>query len=312
MGKKEMGNSVNESSLVSIVIPTMNRKNDLLECLSSIQQLDYSKDRMEILIWDNASNDGTSEAVKLKFKQMAKEGWKNLQIIESPTNIGPYLPYNEVLPRLDSASQYILGIDDDVVLEKESLQKMIEVVRLQQDAGIVGGRIVYYDFPEKTIPSAGWINWWLGKFIDLNTGELTECDYIIGCCWLINKNIFSEVGGFDRDYFTMHWEMDFCSRVQRRGFKIYYQPEAKIKHKIPLKRKRTGIYYLYRNKLLLIKKNATFLQKLTSFALYCFFWLPKIILNSLIANRGVNVKEIKEIIKGIYHGVIGKVGKQEG
>lgn len=303
---------MNEDHLfVSIFVPTMNRKNDLLECLCSLQQLDYPKDRLEIIVWDNNSTDGTQEATKIKFEEMAEEGWFKLQLIENPTNIGPCFPYNEVLSRLYNGSEYILGIDDDVFLEKESLQKMIEVVRLQKNVGVVGGRIVYYDFPDKTVPTAGFINWWLGIYRSLTSIMLQECDYVIGCGWLINKKIFGEVAGVDKDYFTMHWEMDFCARVKREGYKIVYQPGAIIRHKISLKSKRSGLYYLFRNKLLLIKKNATPLQKLTSLTLYSFFWLPKIVLDSLVVNKGINAKEIKIILKAVYHGVIGKVGKQE-
>ena len=296
---------------ISIIIPTMNRKDDLLECLASLQEMDYPKNKVELIIWDNGSIDGTLEMAKLEVKKMIPKGWSKIEIIRSHENLGPYIPYNETASKSRNESQYILGLDDDTVLDKDCLKKLVDATRLDPCAGVVGGRVVYYDFPERTISSAGLINWWLGRFIDLHTDRSTECDYVIGCCWLIDKNIFNEVGGFDKDYFTMQWEMDFCRRVQKRGFKIYYQPEAIIKHKVPLEGKRVGLYYQYRNKLLLIKKNASPLQKLTSMSLYLFFWLPKIILNSLIANRGINAEELRIIIKAVYHGIIGKVGKLE-
>jgi GT2 family glycosyltransferase len=213
---------------------------------------------------------------------------------------------------MDGKSQYVLGLDDDVVVSKNCLESMLEVFKLKIFAAIVGAKIIYYDDSSKVAQSAGFINWWLGKFKSQRSYErLIECDYVIGCGWLINREVLNEVSGFDEDYFLMHWEMDFCSRVKKHGYKIFYQPEAIIRHKIPSKTKRDGLYYLYRNKLLLIKKNATFLQKLTSLTLYAFFWLPKIILDSLVVNRRINIKEIKQILKAVYDGIIGKVGKQE-
>lgn len=294
---------------LTIFIPTRNRKNDLLECLTSLQNLDYPKERLEIIIWDNNSNDGTEEAVKTKFSKMEKEGWLKLQIIKSPDNIGPYLPYNEVLLKRENSTEYILGIDDDVVLEEKSLQKMVEVFRLQPSVGIVGGCIINYEFPEKTVYSAGFINWWFGKYRSINSIILKECDYVIGCGWLIDRKIFHELGGFDKDYFTMHWEMDFCTRVKKKGFKIIYQPEAIIKHKIKSQRKRNGLYYLYRNKLLLIKKNASILQKITSFSLYTILWLPKILFDSIIINKGIDINEFKVIFKAFFDGITGRFGK---
>lgn len=304
--------SINDKyPLVSIVIPTMNRKVDVVECLDSIQNLDYPKNKIELLIWDNGSIDGTPEAVKSKDKEMIHKGFSKVEIVRSQENLGPYVPYNQVQSKLSRKSQYILGLDDDVVLDKACLAKLVEVTRVAHSVGVVGGSIRYFDFPDKTILSGGRINWWLGRFVDLKTDKLTKCDYVIGCCWLIDRSIFNTVGGFDEDYFTMQWEMDFCSRVQKIGFNIYYQPEAIIKHKVPLGGKRSGLYYQFRNKLLLIKKNATFLQKLTSLTLYAFFWLPKIILQSLVTNKGVNSKEVRIILKAVFHGIIGKTGRQE-
>jgi GT2 family glycosyltransferase len=301
----------NAYPLITIFIPTQNRKSDLLECLHSLQKLDYPKERLEIIVWDNCSHDGTAEAIETKFQEMEKEGWLNLQIIKSQENIGPYVPYNEALLKEEGSTEYILGIDDDVVLEEQSLKKMIGVVNLQDNVGIVGGCIVYYDFPDKTVTSAGFINGWLGKYRSLTASELRECDYVIGCGWLINRKLFQEIGGFDPDYFTMHWEMDFCVRAKKKGYKVFYQPQAKIRHKISQQKKRDGLYYLYRNKLLFIIKNAPFFQKITSLLLYSLFWPPKILIDSIIKNKGINIKEIKIILKAVSDGITGKAGKQD-
>ena len=307
-----MASQIIDLPFVSVIIPTMNRKSDLLECLASLQKIDYPKNRVELLVWDNNSSDGTAEAVKSKFQEMDHEGWSNLQLIESDINLGVYIPYNKVRLKIDERCRYIFGLDDDVIVSKNCLKSMLEIFKLKTSPAIVGAKIVHYDDPSKVAQSAGFINWWLGKFKSLQSYErLIECDYVIGCGWLIDKKVFEDVGGFDRYYFTMHWEMDFCSRVKKHGYKIFYQPEATIRHKIPLKTKRDGLYYLYRNKLLLIKKNATFLQKLTSLTLYAFLWLPKILLDSLVVNKGINGKEIKVILKAVYHGIIGKVGKED-
>ena len=297
---------------ISVIIPTMNRKSDLLECLTSLQKIDYPKNRIELLIWDNASSDGSTEGVKSKFQEMYRENWANLVLIESDVNLGQYVPYNQIRSKINGKSQCILGLDDDVIVSENCLESMLEIFKQETSAAIVGAKIVHYDDPSKVAESAGYINWWLGKFKSLRSHEkLVECDYVIGCGWLIDREIMDKVGGFDTDYFLMHWEMDFCSRVKKHGYKIFYQPEATIRHKIPLKTKRDGLYYLYRNKLLLIKKNSTFIQKLTSLTLYAVFWLPKIIMDSLVVNKGMNLKEIKIILKAVYHGIIGKVGKEE-
>ena len=307
-----MAKQLIDTPFVSVIIPTMNRKRDLLECLVSLQKIDYPKNKMELLIWDNGSSDGSTEAVKLKFKEMYREGWATLQLIESNINLGSYVPYNRLLLKTNDKSQYIFGLDDDVVVSENCLENLLKVFKLKTSAAVVGAKIIYYDNPYKVAKSAGFINWWSGKFKSLQSYEsLIECDYVIGCGWLINREVLNELGGFNEDYFLFHWEMDFCSGVKKHGYKIFYQPEAIIRHKIPLKAKRDGLYLLYRNKLILIKKNATFIQKLTSLTLYSFLWLPKIILDSLVVNKGINIKEVKIILKAVYHGIIGKIGKED-
>jgi glycosyltransferase involved in cell wall biosynthesis len=68
--EKNGENLMDKYPFVSIVIPTMNRKDDLLECLASLQEIDYPKSRMELVIWDNGSSDSSPEAVRLKFHIM--------------------------------------------------------------------------------------------------------------------------------------------------------------------------------------------------------------------------------------------------
>lgn len=293
---------------VSIVIPTLNRKEKLLECLYSLQKLDYPKRRMEILVWDNGSQDGTQEAVNSYFSSIRKEDWAGLRLIGGTQNLGHYLHYNEIYKRLQPESTLILGLDDDVELEKACLKKLVQVFH-DPGAGIVGARSVFFCEPNRTAGGAGFINPWLGRFYQEDAKTVTECDYVIGCCWLFKKEVIEQVGGFDPDYFVMHWEMDFCTRAKQKGYKVYYQPEAIAKHKIPPQGKRSGIYYLYRNKIMYIRKNSSLLPKMTSYVLYALFWLPKILLSSVIFHKGIHMDEIRRILSGVFHGIIGRTGQ---
>jgi GT2 family glycosyltransferase len=313
-GKLEKAMSTTDQHLlVSVVIPTINNCNDLLHCLSSIRILNYPKNKIEVIIWDNGSKDGSQKKIKHLLQEMAVENYFNLRLVESDENLGVYTSRDELLKRVDVNAEYILSLDDDVVLPNTGLSEMLKVFDLIPNVGIVGPRVVYFDYPEDTQHGAGFVNLWLGKYGEIDSCKLIECDYTIGCCQLIRKEVVNCLGGFDRDYYTSHGEVDFCLRAKKAGYKIIYNPKIVVKHKVARGGTRTKerLYYLYRNKLFLIKKNAAPLQKLTSLPLYTFFWLPKIILDSLLVNKGINAGEIKVILKAIYHGIIGKVGKQE-
>jgi GT2 family glycosyltransferase len=139
-----------------------------------------------------------------------------------------------------------------------------------------------------------------------------SCDYVIGCCWLLRKKTFEEVGCFDPDYYINHWEVDYCLRAKKKGYSIVYEPAAIAKHKLPHQGTLTldRIYYLYRNKLLLIKKNFPSPKKWISMGLYAFFWLPKAIINSLFRNKRVHSQEIKTILMAMIDGWLNRGGRK--
>jgi GT2 family glycosyltransferase len=293
------------------MIPTMNRKSSLLECLASLQKIDYPKNRIELLIWDNNSDDGTQEAVKDLFDKMQYNGWGTLKLIKCSKNLGIIKARNKLFKNTAKESKYILSVDDDVILFNDTLKELVIFVERDDAIGIVGGRIVYKENPLITAHGANYFKWWLGINRNYDEREPVECDWVIACGCLFRKEIVDLIGGYDDDYYTCFEETDFCTKAKRCGYKVMYVPKAIFVHNIPIKKQRKSLYYLYRNKLLLIKKNATFPQKLTSLTLYAFFWLPKIILDSIMVNKGINSKEIKIILKAVYHGIIGKVGEQQ-
>ena len=293
---------------ISIVIPSWNRKEKLMDCLCSLQKLDYPKRCMEILVWDNGSQDGTQEAVNAYFSSIRGEDWGGLRLMGRQRNLGQYLHYNEIHKQLHAESTLILGLDDDVELERDCLKQLVQVFH-DPNAGIVGARSVFFSDPNRTAGKAGFINPWVGRFYQEEVQALTECDYVIGCCWLFKKEVLEWVGGFDPDYFIMHWEMDFCTRAKQKGYKVYYQPEAIAKHKIPTQGKRGGIYYLYRNKIMYIRKHSSSLPKITSYVIYALFWLPKLFLSSIIFHKGIYIEDIRLILWGVFHGIIGRTGQ---
>ncbi|MFQ5687825.1 MAG: glycosyltransferase [Candidatus Scalindua sp.] len=74
---------ITEYPLVSIVIPTLNSKKDIVRCLHSDRRLDYPNKYIEIIIWDNGSTYGTQEEISRIFAEMKKEGWNELNIMQA-------------------------------------------------------------------------------------------------------------------------------------------------------------------------------------------------------------------------------------
>ncbi len=296
---------------VSIVIPTLNSKKDLVKCLNSIRKLEYPIERMEVIIWDNGSTDGTQGEIGRMFMEMEKEEWKILNMIQSEENLGVYTSRDELFKRVNPDTDYVLSIDDDVFLPGDCLTVLIKSLQHHPEAGIVGPRTVYDSSPEVTAHGAGFVNLWVGRYSDIETDSMVECDYVVGCCMLIKEKVISDLKGFDRDYYTSHGEVDFCLRAKEKGYKIFYDPGVIVRHNVAIGGTKTPerIYYLYRNKLLVIRKNASLLQKVTSFPLYTIFWIPKMIMDSILFHRGIRLDEWLVMFKAVRHAIINRVGK---
>lgn len=297
---------------ISIIIPTYNNEKDLIDCIESIKAVDYPIENLELIIWDNSSL-GESKARIREYLKLPETGvFSNIVYIESPENLGGFTSRDELIKKTSKSSEFILNIDDDVLLPENIFHELLSVFTRDNRIGIVGPRTVYADTPLETAHGAGFINWWLGKYSDIDAKESIECDYVIGCCMLIKRDVIDNISGFDRDYYTSHGEIDFCIRAKKAGFRVIYYPKVIVKHRVDRGGTRTlnRMYYIFRNKLLFIRKNAPFLQKCVCLTLYFFFWLPKILFHSLLTNKGVNKKELRIIFKAVFDGFIGKVGKQ--
>ncbi|MHB8910139.1 MAG: glycosyltransferase family 2 protein [Syntrophales bacterium] len=295
---------------VSLVIPTFNDCTDLLPCLESLRRLNYPKDKAEIIIWDNASADGTVEMVRKQYSEMEKDGWAQLKLIEWNNNEGTYIPYNLAQEYLSPQSQYILGLDADVELSENVLISLINAAQEDRVAA-VGARSVYYDQPSLTSHGAGFVNRWTGFYNAQDPEGRIECDYVIGCCWLLNRDVFKSLGGFDPDYYLVHWEVDYCLRAKNAGYRILYEPKAVARHKIPINSPigSERICYIYRNKIMLIKKIFRPPKKWLALTCHLMLGVPKAIYDSFLRNKGYDHTQIKVILRAFCNGWLGRTGK---
>jgi GT2 family glycosyltransferase len=264
---------------------------------------------MEVIIWDNGSTDGTPDEIDGVFNEMKKEGWERLNLIRSEENLGAFTSRDELLKRIDPKTNYVLSIDDDVFLPPDSLSSLLARLQDYPDARIIGPRTVYENNPNKTAHGAGFVNLWSGKYSDIDSDRLTECDYIIGCCMLIEKEVISALKGFDRDYYTSHGEVDFCLKAKNLGYKILYEPEVIVRHNVDIGGTRTHerLYYLYRNKLLVLRKNGRFLQVILSLSIHVSISSIINILRSLFKRS--DVSEAKIVFWALFDGIRNRVGK---
>ncbi|MEE8161006.1 MAG: glycosyltransferase family 2 protein [Acidobacteriota bacterium] len=292
---------------VSIIFPTRNRAELTLATLASLQELDYPKERLEILIWDNGSTDGSPARLREALEDMGSDGWWNLRLVEHQTNLGVGPARDRAFRLRDERAAYILCIDDDVELAPDCLRQMVAVFAAHPQAGVVGARVVYFDRPEETQSAARYMNRITGRFTMKDPDIPTECDSVIGCGQLIKADAFNSVDGFDYTFYTDHEEVDFCLRLKEHGYGIYFAPGALIKHKVAPGGRRTPerIYYTYRNKIILLRRHTKGLGRLVAIGGHVLLGIPKAYVDAVRHHRGLRGVEWSIIGRAFWDGLRG-------
>jgi len=219
------------SPLVYIILVNWNGKNDTLECLSSLQKVSYSN--FKILVVDNASHDGSVEAIRTDFPNVELLVNKENLRFAGGNNIG-------IQYALQNNADYILLLNNDTTVEPNFLSELIIVAGNQNEIGIVGAKIFYYTDNKRI--------WFAGGTINLKTGitkhrgirtidvgqfnNEEEVGYITGCCMLVKREVIDKIGMLDESYFIYGEDADWCLRAKKVGFKLMYAPSSVAYHKV--------------------------------------------------------------------------------
>lgn len=255
-----------ENPLVSVVIPTFNRKNALLGCLRSLSNSSYNK--MEIIVADNASIDGTSEAIQKLCPYVKLVKLEKNTGVTGGRNAGAMAAIGEL----------VLFLDHDMIVDKNMIEKLVGTMLRDQEIGVSGPIIYYYDDPGRIWAAGTSINMLTGR-VSFNTSVNREDLFdvqVLPAAFMIKRNVLSEVGLFDDSFFATYEDTDFCFRVRKADYRVVCVPKAKAWHKVPLyQREQTlGVlrraYYVARNRIIFMKKNA----QLFCFLLFLAIFMP--------------------------------------
>src|SRR3989344_2152428 len=176
---------MNDYPKVSIIFPNYNGGNEPLECLESIRKLNYPKDKIEVIVIDNNSTDGSDLKIKEKFKEV--------HLVKNKKNLGFAKAINQGIKR--ARGDYIFVGNDDLVFEQNSLKNLVDFSLKNPRVGILGGKI-FFKGPPHRICSCGYVmNKWTGDVhIAGNPEKIKEPDSLQGCALLVSKKVFKKIG----------------------------------------------------------------------------------------------------------------------
>ena len=295
---------------VHIIVLNWNGRDDTLECLKSLQQINY--DNYKIIVVDNGSEDGSVFEIKKNFPEM--------KIIENKRNLG-FAGGNNIGMKyaVENEADYVLLINNDTTVDKNFLSELVEMGESDKKIGAVGSKIYFHSEPNRIWFAGGKVNWLKNKGTHLGLDEIDngqydkirEVDYLTGCCLLIKREVIEKIGVLAEDYFLYYEDTDFSARVKNAGYKIMYVPKSKIYHKISRSTKPGSpsyIYYHVRNGLVMAKRNGSFLSKIILY-LYCVFLFLKQIIKIIFLPQKRNWAYA--VLKGEKDFLLGKMGKIE-
>lgn len=247
--------------LVWVVIPTWNRCDDLLACLTSVSDLRYTP--LEILVVDNASQDDTVAAVRDAFPDV------HLLILDR--NAGATGASNRGFTyALERGADFVFRLDSDTLLDPACLLHLVEAALMLPNAGVLAPKIYFADRPDVIwFAGASAHRWHFGA---TNVGrnqedyaaldDLRTVDYVWSTGVLINRDVLFATSGFDEDFLVYFEEVDFCLRVHQAGFLIYYVPAARMWHKVGSESRSPWIARQWnRSKILLYRKHSRGLHR---------------------------------------------------
>jgi GT2 family glycosyltransferase len=215
---------------VYVVTLTWNQRADTLNCLESLSQITYPNYRL--LLVDNASVDGTVEAVKERFP--------DVEVVVNPENLGFPGGFNVGLQRaLDQGADYVFMINNDTFVEPNILSELVAHA-VAPDVGMVAPKIYCADEPNRIWTIGGMrhpLTWEMTDIGDkqLDQGQwedVVERDYLIGCALLIKRSLLEQVGLFDTGYCPIYYEdSDLSMRARHAGYRLLMVPSARMWHK---------------------------------------------------------------------------------
>ncbi|WP_235865463.1 glycosyltransferase family 2 protein [Alloyangia mangrovi] len=224
---------------VSILIVSYNTRALTLKAIETL--LDAGGDVLaEVIVYDNASHDGSAEAIREKFPR--------IHTVASSENLG-FAKANNLASRLAHAGMLLL-LNPDTETYDNAVANLLAFARRNPQGGIYGGRTVFPDgslnpgsccnrisihsqlcralYLDKLFPRSGFFN--AEAIGNWKRDSERRVDVVVGCFLMIPKALWDRLGGFDLKYFMYGEEADLCHRARALGYTPMVTPEATIMH----------------------------------------------------------------------------------
>ncbi len=219
--------SVQDVPTVTVIVLNYNGLKHLQSCFASLIRLDYPTDRLELMLVDNASSDGSVEYVRQTYPQV--------KIVQNTENLG-FAAGNNVGARAASG-QYVVFLNNDMWVDSQLIRGLIKAVQSDPKVVCAGAKILnwdgsQFDFAGSAAHFAGYAyQVGMGKMFSPDEfNEIKPMLFACGGAMMIDRQVFLEAGGFDEDYFIYYEDLDLGWRLWILGYKVVFAPDAVVNH----------------------------------------------------------------------------------
>ena len=233
-----MGND--QSSLLDIVIVNHNSTEELLVCLSSIEQSD--RGGVSVVVVDNGSQDNVDRI---------RQYYPWVRLVKDKCNVGFARAANSGLSR--GTADYAMIMNPDTVVSPRFFQIMYDFMVANRDIGIVGPKVLDEDGAlqgsARSFPTLPTLLFGRRSFLTMLFPRLSlsrksvpafssdgvspmDVEWVSGACMLVRRDAIDTVGPFDERFFVYWEDVDWCRRMRQAGWRVVYFPQASIMHSV--------------------------------------------------------------------------------
>src|SRR5262245_3744073 len=221
---------------LDVVIVSYRSRDLLRQCLDSLQR-HPSGCPMQVVVVDNASDDGTAEMTRTEFPEV--------ELIASETNLGFAAATN--LGANGGDAPYLLALNPDTAVTEGALDRVIAAIEAHPEVAVVGARLLREDgsldhASKRSFPTplsalghftrVGRREGAGGRLAAYRAPEVEsgKVDAVNGAFMLMRRRQFEELGGFDEGYWMYMEDLDFSYRLAEAGWLTWYEPAATVAH----------------------------------------------------------------------------------
>jgi len=205
-------------------------------CLESLLAQDYAN--LTTLLVDNASFDGSGARLRDRYPAV--------RYLNTGGNFG-YTGGNNrgIAHAMADGAEYLLVMNNDTILERSCVRQLVDSLPECERLGAIAPKILYFDDPARVWYAGG--DYSMLRALGLHRGEMQLDDpteppriepttFVTGCCFLMPAEVARSQGVFREDFFIYAEDAELSLRLRRAGYRLYYQPAARMLHRESMRR----------------------------------------------------------------------------